>query len=491
MEHAANNALDRRRAGVLLHITSLPGDGPCGTLGDQAHRFVDWLAEAGLSVWQLLPVGPTYADQSPYQSPSAHAGNPRLIDLERLVHAGWLSANWLPAADDGAHDAALKTAGQAFRQGGGLASPAFKAFCQQHAYWLEDYVLFQALHDHHRTGWWDWPAALRNRESDGLAAARDELGDELAQYRFEQFAFFSQWSELKRHANGRGILLFGDAPIFVAHDSAEVWANPEDFLLDDHGHTRVVAGVPPDYFSETGQRWGNPLYDWQALAEDDYRFWIDRLHTQLALFDLIRIDHFRGFEAYWEIPGEEPTAINGQWVAGPGDALFERLHAELGDQLPLVAEDLGIITPEVEGLRDRHGLPGMKILQFAFDGSPDNPYLPERHPENAVVYTGTHDNDTTVGWWQSLAPEEQARVRQVLGPDMADMPWGLIDAALASPSHLAVVPMQDLLALGSEHRMNTPGTTEGNWRWRFSWDAVPDGLAGELRRRLAASQRLP
>jgi 4-alpha-glucanotransferase len=484
-----NSALDRRQAGVLLHATSLPGDGPCGTLGAQAHRFVDWLADAGLRVWQLLPVGPTQADLSPYQSPSAHAGNPRLVDLAQLAHEGWLSAAALPARDDAAHDAALKLAGRAFRQGGGEGSAAFRSFCNQQAYWLEDYVLFQALHDHHRSGWWQWPAALRDREPPALDAARQELADELAQYRFEQFTFFTQWMEIKRHANGRGVLLFGDVPIFVAHDSAEVWANPQDFLLDATGDTRVVAGVPPDYFSETGQRWGNPLYDWQALAGDGFRFWIERLRTQLALFDLVRIDHFRGFEAYWEIPSDEPTAIHGRWVSAPGDALFERLHEVFG-ALPLVAEDLGIITEDVEALRDRYGLPGMKILQFAFDGSPENPYLPARHPENAVVYTGTHDNDTTVGWWQGLNAEEQARVAEILGGLNEDMPWPLVQAALDSRAHLTVLPMQDLLGLGSEHRMNVPGTSEGNWRWRLEWDWVAPGLATDLHRRIAAAGRL-
>lgn len=489
MAGSQNSALEHRRAGVLLHATSLPGDGPCGTLGAQAHRFVDWLADAGMQVWQLLPVGPTQADLSPYQSPSAHAGNPRLVDLPRLVHDGWLNAGLLPAADDAAHDAALKLAGRAFRQGGGEGSAAFRDFCARHSYWLEDYVLFQALHDHHRSGWWQWPAALRDREPDALAAARRELAEELAQYRFEQFAFFHQWGELKHHANGRGLRLFGDVPIFVAHDSAEVWANPQDFLLDETGDTRVVAGVPPDYFSATGQRWGNPLYDWDALGKDGFRFWIERLRTQLTLFDLVRIDHFRGFEAYWEIPGDEPTAIHGRWVDAPGDRLFERLHQVFGD-LPLVAEDLGIITAEVEALRDRYGLPGMKILQFAFDGSPDNPYLPERHTENAVVYTGTHDNNTTLGWWQGLDEEARARVADSLGGLHEDMPWPLIQAALDSPARLAVVPMQDLLGLGSEHRMNTPGTSEGNWRWRFQWDWLVPDLAAGLQRRITAAGRL-
>jgi len=490
MDANRNTALDRRRAGVLLHLTSLPGEGPCGTLGMHAHRFVDWLAEAGLGVWQLLPVGPTQADLSPYQSPSAHAGNPRLIDLAQLAAEGWLPAVLQQAPDDAAHDAALKTAGAAFRQGGGLATPAFRAFCAEHACWLEDFVLFQALHDHHRCGWWDWPDGLRGREAEAMAAAREELAEELVQYRFEQFVFFSQWVALKRHANGRGVRLFGDIPIFVAHDSAEVWANPQDFLLDDHGHTRVVAGVPPDYFSDTGQRWGNPLYDWQALGQDGYRFWIDRLRTQLRLFDLVRIDHFRGFEAYWEIPAEEPTAINGHWVTAPGDDLFQRLYGEFGN-LPLVAEDLGIITPGVEALRDRYGLPGMKILQFAFDGSPDNPYLPERHGENAVVYTGTHDNDTTLGWWQGLDEAERGRVAEALGEGSGDMPWALIRCALHSTARLAVVPMQDLLGLDGKHRMNIPGSTSGNWRWRFQWDWLDAGLASRVHALVSETGRDP
>lgn len=489
METGTKAALDRRRAGVLLHISSLPGPGPCGTLGEDAHRFVDWLADSGLSVWQVLPVGPTQADLSPYQSPSAHAGNPRFINLAYLVRDGWLDTTALSTVDDAGHAAALKAAGQAFFEGGGGASQAFVDFCARHAYWLEDHVLFQVLHRHHRTGWWDWPTVLRDRQAEALASARNEFADELAQQRFEQFAFFTQWAALQHHAQGRGIRLFGDVPIFVAHDSAEVWANPRDFLLDEEGHTRVVAGVPPDYFSATGQRWGNPLYDWPKLAEDGFRFWIDRLKTQLLLFDLLRVDHFRGFESYWEIPGNEPTAINGRWVTASGDALFTRLHEVFGS-LPLVAEDLGIITPAVEALRDRYGLPGMKILQFAFDGSPDNPYLPARHIENSLVYTGTHDNDTTLGWWDSLDVEHQNRVSAAVDTSVGAMPWPLIVAALRSPSRLAVLPMQDLLALDGAHRMNTPGTTDGNWRWRFSWDDLPASLGLMFRQHLQDTQRL-
>ncbi len=488
MEQAANSALDRRRAGVLLHITSLPGDGPCGTLGIDARRFVDWMAEAGLSVWQMLPVGPTQPDFSPYQSPSAHAGNPRLIALPGLVESGWLNEGQAVVDDDTAHAQALQQAGSAFVAAGGPDTPAFQEFCRTNGYWLDDYALFEALRHHHRGGWWDWPAPLRDRDADALGTAKQQLSAEVAQRRFEQFVFFSQWRALKQYANSRGVLLFGDAPIFVAHDSAEVWANPRDFLLDETGHAKVVAGVPPDYFSATGQRWGNPLYDWDALAGDDYRFWIDRLKTQLELYDLLRIDHFRGFEAYWEIPADEPTAIHGRWVKGHGDWLFERLNQVFGP-LPLVAEDLGIITPEVEQLRDRFGLPGMKILQFAFDGSPDNPYLPACHVPNAVVYTGTHDNDTTLGWWQSLDQPARDRVKAVIGDWQTPMPWPLIRTAFNSPACLAVVPMQDFLALDGRHRMNTPGTTAGNWRWRFSWADLPGGLADDVRNLAQAAGR--
>lgn len=452
-----------------------------GELGADAHAFVDFMAAAGLSVWQMLPLGPTHEDGSPYQCLSAHAGNTRLICLRRLVDYGWLEAEAL-RGEAGGQAAALRRARAGFlARADAAARQDYARFCERHRGWLEDYVLFAALRQ--ASGgrpWWDWAPELRAREPEALGAERRRLEEELEQRRFEQYLFFRQWMELKRYANDRGILLFGDMPIFVALDSADVWASPELFDLDAQGKPRAVAGVPPDYFSATGQRWGNPLYLWERMAADGFAWWKARIRSQHELFDLIRIDHFRGFEAYWAVPAHEPTAMHGQWIKAPGEALFTALLAEFGD-LPLVAEDLGVITPEVEALRDRFGLPGMKILQFAFEGGATNPYLPHNHVENCVVYTGTHDNNTTRGWFESLPPEVAGQVLEYLGRPQEPMPWPLIRAAFASVARLAVVPMQDLLELGAEARMNTPGTVEGNWGWRFDWAQVPPVLAGRLR----------
>jgi len=471
---------------VLLHLSSLPGGGSCGQLGPAAFRFAEFLAASGMAVWQMLPVGPTAADGSPYQSGSVHAGNRRFIAVEPVVAAGWLHA----ADARGEVDVWLARAWRNFRTSAtASARREFEDFCRQQGYWLEDYALFAALQESLPGGWWSWPPGLRDREPQAVAEARARLNEPIALVRFEQFLFFSQWAALKAHANARGIRLFGDMPIFVAHDSAEVWAHRDLFSLDDRGLPTVVAGVPPDYFSATGQRWGNPLYRWDALERDGFRFWIDRLCTQLKLFDLVRIDHFRGFQSYWEIPASEPVAVRGRWVEAPGKTLFERLH-EVYDPLPVVAEDLGIITPEVEALRDGFNLPGMKILQFAFSGGPANPYLPYNHPERSVVYTGTHDNDTTVGWYAGLSASERAHVDDFLGHSAEPMPWPLMRCALASPARLAILPMQDLLALDGRHRMNLPGTHEGNWGWRFDWGQIPLDLPGRLRHLVSLYGRL-
>jgi 4-alpha-glucanotransferase len=483
---SASCCLDRRGTGVLLHLSSLPGAGPIGQLGPAAFRFTEFLAACGMAVWQMLPVGPTAADGSPYQSGSVHAGNRRFIAAEPLVAEGWLHL----ADVHGDVDAWLPRAWRNFRT---TAAPGarreLEVFCRDQAYWLEDYALFAALQGDRPGGWWTWPAGLRDREPQAMAEARARLHEPIALVRFEQFLFFRQWAALKHHANTRGVRLFGDMPIFVAHDSAEVWAHRDLFALDDRGLPTVVAGVPPDYFSATGQRWGNPLYRWDVLARDGFRFWIDRLCTQLKLFDLVRIDHFRGFESYWAIPASEPVAVHGRWVEAPGRKLFERLH-EVYDPLPVVAEDLGVITPEVEALRDGFGLPGMKILQFAFAGGPANPYLPYNHPERSVVYTGTHDNDTTLGWYAGLSDGERAHVDDFLGHSREAMPWPLIRCALASPARLAILPMQDLLALDGRHRMNLPGTDDGNWRWRFDWAQIPADLAGRVRHLVGLYGRL-
>jgi 4-alpha-glucanotransferase len=476
--------LDRRRAGVLLHITSLPGPGPWGDLGAQARRFVDLLAASGLSVWQTLPVGPVNHDLSPYQSTSVHAGNPRLIGVDPLVEAGWLPAQLAGTArfTEQNKDEALCHAWAAFRERGSAGDrQAWEAFIAERKHWLEDFVLFQVLREELRAPWWEWPEALRGRDPKALAEARARMERNLDFLRFQQFLFFRQWHALKAYANERGVRLFGDMPIFVAHDSAEVWARQQLFYLDPKGMPTVVAGVPPDYFSATGQRWGNPLYRWDLMEANRFAFWVERMKTQIELFDLVRIDHFRGFESYWEIPASERYAIHGRWVKAPGDALFDRLH-EVYDPLPLVAEDLGLITDEVSALRHKYGLPGMKILQFAFSGGADNPYLPFRHSMNTVVYTGTHDNDTTLGWYQGLDEGAREYIDEFLGRPGEPMPWAMVRVAFASRAHLAMVPMQDLLELDGTHRMNLPGTGEGNWRWRFDWSQVEAELAPRVRR---------
>jgi 4-alpha-glucanotransferase len=474
----------RRRAGVLLHPTSLPGKAGNGDLGADAYRFVDFLVDCGIGLWQTLPLGPTHEDLSPYQCLSVHAGNSRLIDLQALVEQGWLDDAGLdPSADvNGQRRLRLKAAHDGFeRRAGDEDREALAGFGSDHAVWLDDFALYQALRSEHGgKPWFHWPRALCDRRSDALARERERLANQIEQVRFEQFLFYRQWTQLRRYANERGVLLFGDIPIFVAHDSADVWAHREWFCVDEHGNSQAVAGVPPDYFSATGQRWGNPHYRWDALEQDGYRWWLDRIRSQMEMFDLVRIDHFRGFEAYWEIDARAETAVDGRWVEGPGARFFEALAAELG-ALPLVAEDLGVITPEVTALRQRFGLPGMKILQFAFDGSPNNPYLPHQHEPLSVVYTGTHDNNTTLGWYQELPEEERWRLHHYLGECSEAMPWLLVRTALASVARLAVVPMQDVLGLDGSHRMNVPGVTEGNWRWRFSWDQVGEEHRARLR----------
>ena len=476
------NPLATRRAGILLRLTSLPGGGACGTLGPEAYRFVDFLAAAGQSVWQFLPVGPTHDDGSPYQCLSLHAGNPSYISAELLVSAGWLEASLaeLPATP-AIQQRLLNTAYQGFMQRASEADKRhFSEFVESNRQWLEDYALYAVLREaHHHASWIAWPAQLRDRDPMSLQSARQQYRDALELIRFEQFVFSQQWRSLKDYANRHGVSLFGDLPIFVAHDSADVWAQRDYFQLDETGRPTVVAGVPPDYFSATGQLWGNPHYRWERMQQEGFQWWVTRLKTQLQLFDLVRIDHFRGFEAYWEIPADHDTAMNGRWVPAPGDALFEVLRRHF-DPLPVVAEDLGLITPEVEALRLRHSFPGMKILQFAFDGGPANPYLPHNHHHLAVVYTGTHDNDTSVGWYNSLSAEAQNHVAEYLHSAGEPMPWSLIRAALASVATLAMIPMQDVLELGSEHRMNIPGKPDGNWRWRFNWDQVGVDLAARL-----------
>ncbi len=482
---SVDTPLARRRAGVLLHPTSLPGGVGLGDLGPDAYRFVDFLASTGLTVWQMLPLVPTHGDLSPYQGLSVHAGNPLLISLSLLNEWGWLPGTIETDPDDFVDYrlAMLKLAYQAFLSHADEGAHAeFAAFTERNKHWLQDYALFQAIRQSHgNRQWLDWPENLRDRDAKSLAAAEMKLADAIGYVCFEQFVFFRQWGFLHEYARQRNVILFGDMPIFVAHDSAEVWAHREYFTLDEHGQAEVVAGVPPDYFSETGQRWGNPHYRWDRMQADDFKWWKTRMATQLEMFDWVRIDHFRGFEAYWEIKASEETAMNGRWVKAPGDELFESLHKTF-DPLPLVAEDLGIITDEVDALRKKHRLPGMKILQFAFGGDAKNPYLPHSQTVDSVVYTGTHDNDTTVGWYESLPVETQAHLAEYLGYPTETMPWPLIRSALSSVACLAIIPMQDLLSLNGKHRMNTPGTTEENWRWHFDWQQVNEELAPRVKR---------
>ena len=469
-----NNLLNKRRAGVLLHITSLPGTDKQGDLGQDAYHFVNFLHDSGVSVWQTLPLGMTHADGSPYQCLSAHAGNPALIDINGLVKLGWLAKaeNCQECEGTPAFNKSCLVA-KAYKGFVDHATDAdkkdFARFCEQKAFWLDDFALFIALRNvFNHQGWNQWPTPFKEREKTALNEARLRLANSLAEIKFEQYVFFRQWMVLKTYANERGVLLFGDIPIFVSYDSADVWANRKVFKLDKTGGMSVVAGVPPDYFSATGQRWGNPHYDWTYLEKTQFAWWVERMETQLEQFDILRIDHFRGLEAAWEIPANEPTAQHGQWVKAPGHALLAAIKAKLGST-PLVAEDLGIITDEVEALRDDFALPGMKILHFAFGSGPDNPYLPDHYERNCVVYTGTHDNDTSVGWAQSINEHDRNYTLDYLGNPSISLHCALIQAALGSVANLAIIPMQDILELGSEARMNTPGTTVGNWKWRFQW----------------------
>lgn len=482
----AHSILDRRRAGVLLHITSLPGAFGNGDLGQDAYRFVDLLAGCGISVWQTLPVNPTHPDGSPYQCLSAHAGNPVMIDLGWLADRGLLDRALLLAATGTGIEhrrQCLRRAYEAFSTSPDTGlSKAYEDFVEQNQRWLADFALFMALREAHgEGGWQNWPAAVRHRRSAALRRAQARLARSIAQINFEQFVFFQQWQALRNFAHDRGVILFGDIPIFVAGDSADVWSRQKDFDLDQNGQPRVVAGVPPDYFSATGQRWGNPHYRWDRMTADGFSWWLDRFRSQLALYDWVRIDHFRGFEAYWEIPADSETAMMGRWVQAPGEALLATLIESVGGgSLPLIAENLGIITPEVEALRERFDIPGMLILQFAFDGGPGNPYLPHNHTPNNVIYTGTHDNDTTLSWFEDLSLGQREHVLRYLGEPSAAMPEALVRCALASVARLAILPMQDVLGLGKGNRMNAPGTTAGNWNWRFSWDQVSEASIARL-----------
>jgi 4-alpha-glucanotransferase len=494
-----------RASGILLHPTSLPGPFGIGDLGPGAYAFADFLEAAGQTLWQVLPLGPTGYGDSPYACYSAFAGNTLLVSPEQLLADGLLAQEDLktvPTSSSGrvdfeaAHkhkDVILRSAFELFKR---VLNPelhdAFTKFCAQHVSWLDDYALFRALKDEHGgVAWNEWEPALVTREPGALEIATQKLSDEIAAQKFYQFLFFRQWFALKADCNRRGIKLVGDIPIFVAHDSADVWTNPEQFKLNADGTPIVVAGVPPDYFSATGQLWGNPLYHWAHMQADGFKWWIARVRATLETFDIARIDHFRGFAACWEIPGGDKTAERGRWVTAPGKELFTAIREALG-QVPIIAEDLGVITPDVEALRDGFGFPGMRILQFGFSSDTKNIDLPHNYHKNVVVYTGTHDNDTAVGWFSSVAGEGSTRDAQQIEREKnfclkylntagAEIHWDFIRAVLASVANTAVVPLQDLLGLGTEARMNLPNSTDGNWAWRFESGALSDEIGERLR----------
>lgn len=482
-----------RASGVLLHPTSLPGPHGSGDLGPDARHFVDWLVAGGQKLWQVLPLAGIGPGNSPYMSNSAFAGNLLLIDLAELQQQGWLEPDDLqPVPGMDAHAVEfgivhrfrmerLAKAARAFAARGTAEQRAgFAAFEADHASWLADYALFISLCEERGwSDWWRWEPGLVRRDPAVLADARARHAERVFFFRFGQWCFHRQWAKLKAYANGRGVQIIGDTPIFIAYLSAEVWANQHLFELDDEGRPTVVAGVPPDYFSATGQLWGNPLYRWSAHAEEHYAWWIARMRSALRHADVVRIDHFRGFAGYWEVPATAATAIGGQWRPGPGIALFDAMRAALGE-LPIIAEDLGTITDDVIALRDDLGLPGMAVLQFAFGGGPDNAYLPHNLQRNCVIYTGTHDNDTSRGWF-ATAPDAERRATQVyLKTDGSEIQWDLIHAASSSVAALAIYPMQDVLGLDSDARMNVPGRGDVQWRWRFTWDQVAPWQAERL-----------
>ena len=472
-------AVSSRALGILLHPTSLPGPFAIGDLGSEAHRFLEVLRGSGATYWQMLPLGPPGQGNSPYQARSSFAGHPLLVPLEPLVEEGLLHESELERVESGFaadFEAAARLRMRALRAAYARWRPddEFERFRSGAEWWLRDYALFAALKERDPRGWWEWPPELARREPGALARVEEELRNEVQFQAFIQFRFERAWSSLRSRARALGVRLIGDVPFFPALDSADVWANQWAFKLDEHGRPLFVAGVPPDAFSATGQLWGNPVYRWEALRERGYSWWLQRLRRTFELFDVTRIDHFRGFAAAWEIPAGSPTAVEGSWVPGPGFEFFEQVRAELGD-MEIIVEDLGLITEDVRELQRRVGYPGMYVLQFAFDSDARNPYLPHNHERNAVVYTGTHDNDTTRGWWEQLPDERRQYVLRYLGYEPADVVDAFARLALASVANLAVLPWQDVLGLGSEARMNVPGRPEGNWGWRFRWEQVPRG----------------
>ena len=492
-----------RSSGILLHPTSLPGAYGIGDLGPWAFRFVDMLADAGQTFWQTLPLGPTGYGDSPYQCFSAFAGNPLLISPDSLLQQGHLAPadlNDLPEFASDSVDfgrviafksALLRRAFESFASDGGCRDATYLDFCARAGPWLDDFALFMALKEHHAgREWTAWEPELVSRRPEALAGWRDRLASTIEYHRYLQYEFHRQWTSLRDRAHSHGILLVGDIPIFVAHDSADVWSHPEFFYLDDSGRPTVVAGVPPDYFSETGQLWGNPLYRWEQLAETGFEWWVDRFRTILEMVDVIRLDHFRGFEAYWEVSAREQTAVRGRWVKAPGAALLSQLKRSLGT-LPIIAEDLGVITPGVEALRDSFELPGMRILQFAFCSDSTNPFLPHNYVHHCVAYTGTHDNDTTIGWFDTCTALERQMVQTYCATDGGQINWVLIHWLMASIADVTVLPLQDILGLGTKARMNYPSRLGGNWSWRFAESELTPGTLERVRRLSECYGRLP
>jgi len=497
-----------RASGILLHPTSLASAGGIGDLGPEAYRFADFLAAAKQGAWQVLPLGPCGVGNSPYSATSAFAGNPLLISLERLAERGWIARERLSTLADGAGAAAknvdfqkvsasklplLHEAARNFVRGAGdRARARFEAFQRENAWWLEDFALFDVLRERNtKKTWREWPRELARREPLAIARARHDFAEDIAASKALQFAFFEQWSALRAYCRARAIKIVGDVAIFVSYDSADVWTHPQLYELNEDLEPTVVAGVPPDAFSKTGQRWGNPLYRWDALRATRYDWWVRRLRWSLATCDIIRLDHFRGFEAYWEIPAKEKTAVNGRWVAGPRDELFHAVREQVGD-LPFIAEDLGFITPEVHQLRERLGMPGMRVMEFGFGDPGAHIYLPHKFVSNTVVYTGTHDNATIRDWWEHYAtPAEKAAASAYLGNDADGVNWAFIRAAEGSVADLCIIPLGDVLGLGAEGRMNVPSEPDGNWAWRVRRDALTPEVARKLAELAMVSDRAP
>lgn len=491
-----------RASGILLHPTSLPGPFGSGDLGETAYHFIDWLVAAGQKLWQILPLGPVGMGDSPYMCLSAFAGEALLIDLNELAKRGWLEQNELKDYPQNnplkvnfgdvkkyRMDKLRKAADRFFTVQNHQDQNNFQSFCDVHRSWLEDYALFMALIGKNNGAEWStWEADIVKRKSAAMDKARGDLEKDVRFWEFTQWCFFRQWHALKKYANERNVKIIGDIPIFIAYHSSDAWANQHLFHLDKNLKPKFVAGVPPDYFSSTGQRWGNPLYDWEAMHKEQYQWWIERINTSLELVDLVRIDHFRGFAGYWEIPADEKTAAKGKWVQGPGAKLFDVIQQKLGE-LPIIAEDLGEITPDVIELRDRYQFPGMRILQFAFAGDASNNFLPHNYISNTVVYSGTHDNDTTIGWFNSATEREREFVKRYLGTDGQDINWGFIRIASQSVADMSIFPLQDVLGLGNEARMNMPGMALGNWAWRFTWDQVYPWHAEKLYEITAMTKR--